>query len=641
MPRITKIKDPDKQTEVVTGLLGGLNTFQDETVLKESELSKAKNIILSVDGIEPRPGILHYGGQGTATKMLGGFGYYKSDGTHELLRVTNNGNLEKKNGLSWTQIGTKTYNTAARMNFLQARDNVFLFNGIDSLSYYDGTNINVYSALTTPVGLALATQGTAGTTTYSYRVSAFNAIGETLACVSVQIATGNAILDATNYNKLTWTATAGATGYNVYGNKSTGLGETYLTTVYTNAFNDKAEFTPSTVILPPEGNTTTGIISKKAVFSQSRIFAAGDPAYPSRLFYGGVGSNIGNFSFSETGGGATDIFKNDGSEIRDLLPFQGGVIVWKDNAIYKFYFNSSGQPTLEEITRSFGGIAWRGSKHVENDVVFPAKKDGRLAFYSLGNQENYSAGVLRTNELSIKIAKDLEDVLMSNIKNAAAFYFNSIYGCAITTSDSTVNNRIWCLDTRFGAWVHWDDLHPNFFTNYIDTDSSEKLYFGDEQTGYFEEMFRDERSDNGVAVSVQFATKAFNQKQFNKFKKYWNPIFQFKDISKSGSITGDIIIDGAIVSGNFTVQTQTSGGAGVGVSLVGFTLPGDAPGGVVTSGVSADTIVQLFFIKKGRSIKYEFRSEGIDARYKFLSLAHEYRILEGKPLPSSSKFYTS
>ena len=639
------LQDAQKQTELVTGFLGGGNSFQDETLIKDSELTEYKNILLSVDGIEPRPGTTAYGGS-QDSRVMGLFPYYKSDNTRKFLRVSN-GKLYYKNGDSWTQIGSTTWTTTAFVNMLQVSDNVYIFNGVESLRYTDGSTITSFTTLSTPTGLTVTPTGGTGSTAYSYRVSAFNNVGETLACASVAISNGVATLSTTTYNALAWTTVASAVGYNIFGRKATGIGETYLATAYTNSYNDTATtaagdyLEPSLVILPPEANTTVGIICKKGVFSQSRIFAAGDPSQPSRLYYGGVGSNINNFSFSDTGGGATDIFKNDGAIIRDILPFQGGVIVWKDNAIYKFYFNTSGQPVLEEITRSFGGISFRGSKHVENDVIFPAKKDGRLAFYSLGNQENYSASVLRTNELSIKIAEDLEDVSLSQLPNCAAFYFNNIYACAIGRSGQTVNNRIWCLDTRFGAWVYWDGLYPNSFTEYTDTDGTQKMYYGGDNDGYVYEMFTEDRNDNGSAISVAWSLKAFNQKRFDKYKKYYNPVFQFKDVTISGAIEGDIIVDGAIVSSNFTVSQQNTGGGGFGAFLFGFDLFGDAPGVFTSTGLSADTIVEVNFIKNARSIKYAFRSDTLNARYKFLSVANTYKILEGKRLPSSSRVYGS
>lgn len=636
---ISNINDPLIKDEVVTGFLGGLNSFQDESLIKDSELTTALNVLLSVDGLEPRPGTTAYGGS-QDSRIFGMFSYYKSDGTREFLRMSG-GKLYKKTTSTWTQIGSTTWNATARVNFVQARDLVFIFNGVDALSYYNGSTITTYSALTTPVGLALATAGTAGTTTYSYRISAFNATGETLACTSVAIATGNAILDATNYINVSWTATAGATGYNVWGNKATGLGETYLATVYTNAYSDKGQDSPSTAILPPEANTTAGIICKYAVFAQSRIFAAGDPSNPSRLYYSGVGSKITDFSFSETGGGATDIFKNDGAIIEDIIPFQGAVVVGKTNAVYRFSI-ATGVPTLEEITRSFGMIGFRASMHVENDIIFPTKKDGRLAFYSLGNQENYAAGVIRTNELSIKISDDLSDVNLANLQHAAGFYFNNLYGCAITSESGTVNDTVWVLDTRFGAWVKWTGFEANCFSEYTDTVGVQKLYYGSDDDGYVYEMFTDDRNDNGVAIDVQWSTKSFNQKVFNKYKLYYSPTFQFKDVSISGAIDGDIIIDGSLVEASFAVNSQTAGGSGVGSAMPGVVLAGDSPGGTPPVTFDRDTIVEVDISQKeARSIKYQFRSNTLNVHFKFLSLAHSYEILGDRSLEQDQKTYAN
>lgn len=650
MKIVSNVKNPEKQDEIATGFLGGLNTFQDETVLKNSELTEAKNIMLSVDGIEPRPGTLNFGGASSDTSVKGAIGFYLSNGTREFIRMSG-GKLKKKvSATTWSQIGSTTFDTSARMSFLQARDRLYGLNGVDPFFYYDGTNIVVYTTLTTPGAPTVAPQGTTGSTAYSYRISALNDVGETLAGTGGTTSTGNAVLNATNYNHITWTAVSGAVKYNVYGRTSTGLAETYLDTVFTNVYDDKGQRDPSVTLLPPTGDSTTGVICKKAIFAISRIFAAGDPSNPSRLYYSGAGDQLGKFgyftvasgtTYYDVGGGWIDVFKNDGSQIRDIMPFQGGVIIWKDNAIYKYSIDATtGQGRLEEITRSFGGISFFGAKHVENDIIFPAKKDGRLAFYSLGNQENYAGTILRTNELSIKIASRLTQVNMAYLQYSAGFYFNNIYGCIVTTENSTVNNRVWCLDTRFGAWVYWEGIKANQFMTYTDTDGSEKLYACSEDTGYMIEMFQTDRNDNGVAIDVRFSTKSFNQKLFHKYKKYFNPTFQFKDVNQSGVLNGEIYLDGAILTAGFTINQQTGGGAGVGVYLVGFDMPGDAPGGIVsTQGISSDIIEEVKTVKKARSIKYNFISSSKDLRYKFLSVGHQFFILGEKNLPSTSRVY--
>lgn len=108
-------------------------------------------------------------------------------------------------------------------------------------------------SIATPTGLAVVPNGTTGSTTYGYRVSAVNPVGETLACAEVQIANGNATLSGTNFNALSWTAVTGASSYNVYGR--TAGGELKLTNVGTTSYNDTGAATPSGAL--PIMNTTS------------------------------------------------------------------------------------------------------------------------------------------------------------------------------------------------------------------------------------------------------------------------------------------------------------------------------------------------------------------------------------------------
>jgi hypothetical protein len=642
MPYVnTKVKNPKPQAESVRGFLGGLNTFQDQSVIKDSELTEAKNIILTVDGIEPRYGTDNFGDDGSDSNINWGGGYYKSDGTIQFLRISG-GRLKKYDSGSWV-VADATVFADVNTEAIQVYDTLYFFNGSDNLRSWDGSSVTTYTALTTPANLGITPTGATGSTSYAYRVSAFNDQGETLACTAVTISNGNATLSSTNYNALDWDDVTNAVGYNIYGRKLTGVGETLMATVYgvsNSDYDDTGDDTPDETTLPPEGNSTAGIKGNAPCFAISRLFVAGDPDNPSRLYWGGVGANIDNFSGAPEGGGYTDVFKNDGTEIRGIIPFQGGVIVGKDNAIYKFSFTSDGFPQLEEITRSFGVISHRSMKHVENDIVFAARKDGRLAFYSLGNQENYAASVLRTNELSIKIAEELENVNLANLDKAAGFYYRNLYGCAINTTSSSVNDRIWCLDTRFGAWVYWEDLNPNSFFSFVDSNGSEGLYYGNESTGYVSEMFKDDRNDNGSAISTAWATKSFDQDVFYLYKRYYKPTFQFKKINKSGAISGDVITDGAITEKEFTVTNVITGGLGFGAMLFGQFLFGDATGGTPSEGEPADQIVELYIPRlTGRSLKYSFRTSTVDLQYKFLSLKHGFRVLEGKRLSQTSRIY--
>ena len=104
-----KESNNSKKTDLVPGFLGGLNTFQDETLIKDSELTDAKNIVLDVDGIQPRPGTLNYGTDSNSS-IQGSTGYYKSTGTREFLRVSA-GILKKYVSTTPTAISGATFST--------------------------------------------------------------------------------------------------------------------------------------------------------------------------------------------------------------------------------------------------------------------------------------------------------------------------------------------------------------------------------------------------------------------------------------------------------------------------------------------------------------------------------------------------
>jgi hypothetical protein len=70
--------------------------------------------------------------------------------------------------------------------------------------------------LSDPEVPTVSAQGTTGSTTWGYKVTAFSDTGETLASGETQITDGNAALSTTNFNEVSWSAVDGATSYGVY-----------------------------------------------------------------------------------------------------------------------------------------------------------------------------------------------------------------------------------------------------------------------------------------------------------------------------------------------------------------------------------------------------------------------------------------
>jgi hypothetical protein len=123
-----------------------------------------------------------------------------------------------------------------------------LYRGLDAAGNVDaiisvggGISNNGYvstTALGTPPTPTLATHGTAGSTTYYYKIVGVSGTGLSLPSAEANITTGNATLSSSNYNIVTWTQMAGAESYNVYRSTTSGT-ETKITSAVTAlSYND-------------------------------------------------------------------------------------------------------------------------------------------------------------------------------------------------------------------------------------------------------------------------------------------------------------------------------------------------------------------------------------------------------------------
>lgn len=72
------------------------------------------------------------------------------------------------------------------------------------------------TGLATPGTPTVTPQGAPGTTAWGYKMTAVGVNGETVASLEGTTTTGNAVLSATNFNRVSWAAVAGAVSYNVY-----------------------------------------------------------------------------------------------------------------------------------------------------------------------------------------------------------------------------------------------------------------------------------------------------------------------------------------------------------------------------------------------------------------------------------------
>jgi hypothetical protein len=708
------VNDEPEGSKYYIGFPKGLNTIQDKTLVDDKNLTLADNVMIVVDGITRRYGTTKQFDEASATKIYGSGVYYnRATATKKWIRA-GAGKLQVFSGTAWSDIAATAYSNI-KTRFVQANNKMFVYNGTDALSYYNGSTLTTYTALSDPSaptvtptysavnnvtsitrssntatvttaaahGLATgdyvtitgATQsdyngiyqitvlstttftytvantpvtpatgtitwGNGGATSYSYKIVAFNSTGNTAASSAGSTTTGYKTLSSSNFNAVTWSAVTNATGYYVYGRTSTGYGYVYLATVYTNSYNDTGADTPTTTLQAPSDNTTAGIKAKGAIFTLGRQFAfgvtEGTTYYPTRLYYSGTVNNIDNFTSGEYGGGWVEIFANDGGEIVDIKPFQNGVIVWKTNGVFKFYFNTAGNPALQDITRSHGGVSFEGSQNIDNDYVYVGQKENRIFVASIGTQAQYGTDELRTNEISIFIESSLTDINRMYLSSICTFYYDNKFGFAYTRGSNTENDIGFVLDIRVGGWVRWTD-DPMQATHYViyDDGTTAKLYGGSNSDGYMIEMMRSQRNDSNASFRSSIGTKFVNNGKYDIEKIWRNPTLWFKYIS-GGTISLEVWVDGTNYVGS-TLLSEDVGGAGTGMDLIGSFLAGGNYSTVTTQNSNADIVKEIQLIYLARSIGFYLIDDSANTNWLFQGFHLISSDLDGKPVQSTER----
>lgn len=530
----------------------GLNTLVSATQIKPNELSEAVDIQLIEDGkIQcPRDGQSYYGSS-NGSRNHGLFSYYLSNGTKKLVRAIST-KLQVYNAGTWDDISGYTYTASKNAEAVTAYDKLYVVNGTDPLTYYDGSTITSFTAISAPTTPTVTRTGTTGTYTYSYKITAVTAVGETTPSSAGTQVANVATLDNTTYMTVTWSAVTNAIGYNVYGRKD---GSWYFMAYIEGngslSYADKGQDTPYELAIPPTENTTNGPVGKDIELYKDTLFIIGDPANPSRLYYSAGGDKINDFS-AANGGGSIDISKNDGEQGIALKPFKNTMLVFKEGSIYQFSFSSTGAPQVSQVTGSIGAVSTRGVVTVENDIFFASRR----GIFTIGNEAGFAFDVLRTNELSAKIRSVYQTIDTAYIQNISAVYATTantnLVIFSYTPTGSTTNSKAIVYDRERLGFVEWTNIQANCWTNFIDSTGETHILYGDDSSGYVKEILSGS-NDFGTAIEGSFALSAEAFKDITRYKRIKDLTVVLRN--PSGSANLSIVSDGTTTSFMANVNT--------------------------------------------------------------------------------------
>lgn len=628
---------------------GGLNTLLRQTEIKDNELAQASNMKLVGQGVPTkRDGTANYflTASSVATgsmvvRGLKGINFASGvSGVNELLAISDFGMLVKKSGASYSVIPGYSYASGYNAEMVQTFNNVYVVNGINTLTKYNGATIYPFTAISRPTGLAATNlSGVSGTFTRSFRVSAFNAVGETIASEPTLLVNLPQDLTTTSV-RLSWTGSSPASfvaGYGIYGYDSGD--ERLITTVdaSTLRYDYQGSPEPSQLVFPASADTTAGPVAKFIITHKDKVVLGNINGYPSRIMWSGGGINIDKFNW-RYGGGYVDIDKDSGDVVTGLIEFQDTIIVFKERSVWQVTLSASGElvvPNVKMIVRGIGCVSHRTIKHVENDVFYLSRK----GVYTLGNEANFLASVLRTNEISAKVRPVFQTLTPTQLSLACAGYQDNKYRLSYPSAGQAINDKEIIYDRERLAWMgpNTYPATPSVYEVYYDGAGKENLIWGDSNDAFVTEMSSAYSNDKGVKIQTSLLTKKTAFGNPFKFKFIGNLFTNWRNVL--GSPFVNVILesrDGAVGSAESFTISASGAGVGWGFDKWGSFKWGNSSG-AGTADVSNDLVRWTTINKTGRTAQLEITTTGNNDKYELLAVQLKAHEIGNAFLPSSWK----
>lgn len=467
---------------------GGSNNLVDEARMSSKFAVESNNMMQVQDGLwKTRWGSQYYGVDYGAVPD-GASEFLKADGTTELIVIAGGKAYKSTDGGAITEVTGATFTAGLPCYFMQISGFLYIANGTDNLARYNGTVLSTYSSINAPTNLSaslVASGLTSGVYTYYAQVTALNEVGETVGCseasktVNKLRSTWTAATDKVTWS---WTASAGATRYQIYLADQTGF-ECLVATTTTTSWTDDGTADINIYIEVPNDNTTTAPKFKSMCISGNRIWATNDGQY--KAYFSGTGVNMGAFSDFYGGGWinlekggrekpvAVKHYQSGGGEGRPTVLCNtpdGHGAVWQLNvSLITVGDTSFSVPSAAKVVGSWGSEAIAGVVTTDNDIAFPNRK----GFFFLGPRQQFF-GILRTTEQSSNIRPYWRGLIGSQVAGICSYFYDAKIFISVPKS-TTGNDRTIIFDTERGNWtVDWS-IGAKQFLEY--TDSSSNTHF--------------------------------------------------------------------------------------------------------------------------------------------------------------------
>lgn len=627
----------------------GLNTFLLDNELDPEEAVELTNMRLVGKGIlEPRggTGAFYQADDNATVRMIADF-YLNNE--LQLLSITDNGFLTKKNNSSYTRIYGSSFASGARPEMTQIYGKAYLVDGVRPLARYDGTSLLTYTKISRPTGLTVTkSSGTSGVFTWSWRVSAESDVGETLASDPITLASLPENLTTTNYVTVSWVAASPVSfvrGYVIYGRESGA--ESYLSRVppSVSSWIDDGSAVASLIAYPPDADSTDGPTAKHIRRYKEKLLLANTADSKDLILWSGSGPNIDKFNYS-IGGGYYSIDKEteDRWGITGLSEKEGKAIVFKGNAIYQvtFSFDSAtglNIPTVSKIVENVGCVAAKTIQEVENSIMFVAYIQGRgLALAKLDYEPNILSNVLRFQPISAKVQSIVDQVNMERIEETWSLYFNKKYHWFLPVGGSSWSCLVYDVERLafVGPWTLTDAWSGGV---HLDTENKYHLLLG-KSDGNVVELADQYANDEATDFTWTFLSKKDDFKRPFQLKIIKDAKTKLRNIS-GGNVNISYIVEGQ--DGVFSTAKTVSAAApstlaGWGSRAVAMTDKSRSARWAFNPSLSAsnsNVMVKYTLLNKVNVLSSQVKISGRGSKAQLLSTEITARELPRSVIPSA------
>lgn len=621
----------------------GVITLIDKSRLPMDALEQADNILLVEDGQpSPRPGIGWFGSALPGDAEILGVDYFDFNGAIHMVAVGNDGVVYRStdDGDTWDTCTGVTLDTSAQVNMNQYDNYLYLTNGVDPITRYDGsTTLVSYSSLATPSAPTIVETGLTGTGfQYYYKIARVNTIGFSAASVAsavVQSLIPRESWDtSTNYATLTLpAAVAGQTRTDIY-ISTDDITYYYLSsansTTTTWVDNGSAVVVPSTTA--PTDSTATGPLVEELTNVGSRMFGVRDTENRYRIWFSSGKSPKGAFS-SAYDGGYLD-WQEGGKyipqKVEDYRNGKGDPLatIWCSSAdgqgcvlqmsldTFTYDTISVTVPSAYKLPGSRGTPSPGSVVNVLNDYMFYNQQ----AIYNLGSRAQF-LNLLSTDEASANIRPSVKRISTSAESGIASIYSDAKVFISVPIGSST-NNTTMVYDTERRAWL------PTAFTvgfkkflRYVDSMGSTRLLAYKPGDSQLSEIADNIRGDYGSAFTSTLKTGLYPTLK-NRFGFQWTEEANVEFSNPSGQI--DVELIGIERSRGFSSQgsatvTATLSTTGWGTALWDTTLWDDTSDAIDT--FSESSVKRYFRVgKELNAVQWLITTSTIDAGYTLRTL---------------------